>query len=159
MEQARPSLGRWPTGLTASAFAWGVTLMGAAILLPVSGSESSSASVSSSGGHLATATHSATSTLLQANGYWVLIPTGIPALIAAIVWMALRRRRSHGSRTSGYLVWSSIGLLAAFCLLAILSIGVFVIPVAVALAVAASLTPAGAPLGAGRGTAIGHPCA
>lgn len=97
--------------------------------------------------------HSETSTLVQDNGYWVLIPVAVPVLLAAVVWMALRRRRSHGSRASGYLAWSSIGLLAAFCLLAILSIGVFVIPVAVALAVAASLTPAGPPAGAGRGTA------
>jgi hypothetical protein len=44
---------------------------------------------------------------------------------------------------SGGIAWAAIALLAAFCLLAILSIGVFVLPVVVLLAVAAARTPVG----------------
>jgi hypothetical protein len=142
-----PRLGRWAARLIALAVAWGVALMAAALLLPVYGSDSSSGSASSSGGGVVTATHSSTSTPVQENGYWVLIPVAVPLLLAAIVWIALRRKRSRGGRASGYLAWSSIGVLSAFCLLAILSIGVFVVPMAAMLAVAASLTPAGTPPG------------
>ena len=76
----------------------------------------------------------------------MLLAVGIPALIAACVWMALRRKCSHGSRASGALAWTLIGALGVLSVLGILTIGVFIAPVFVLLAIAASLTaPAASP--------------
>jgi hypothetical protein len=83
-------------------------------------------------------------TLVQVNGLRVLIPVAVPAFVAGLVWVALHRKCSRGGRASGYLAWSLVWMLFAFCLVAILSIGWFVIPVAGLLALAASLTPSGA---------------
>jgi uncharacterized membrane protein YhaH (DUF805 family) len=135
---------RWASALTILAVGYGAALIAAAALLPASTGESSSASMSSSGAQVVTATQSTSSTLLQDNGPWVLLAVGMPLLIAIIVAVALRRRRLHSGRSSGYLAWSAIGVLAAFCLLALLSIGVFVAPVVGLLAVATSLMPAAA---------------
>lgn len=109
----------WASGLAGAALGWGLALIGGALLVPVYGSESASA------------------TLVDENGAAVLIPVAVPALIAALVWVALWR----GSRASGYVAWSLIGALGVFCLLAILSIGLFALPVAVLLALAAARAP------------------
>jgi hypothetical protein len=57
------------------------------------------------------------------------------------VWFALRRKCARGSRAGGTVAWVSVALLTAFSLLAILSIGVFALPVAILLACSASLAP------------------
>ena len=131
---------RWASALTVLAIGYAAALIAAAALLPTSTGESTSASMSSSGAQVVTTTHSTSSTLLQDNGPWVLLAAAMPLLVAIIVAIALRRRRSRGGRSSGYLAWSAIGVLAAFCLLALLSVGVFVAPVVGLLAVATSLT-------------------
>ncbi len=132
-----PRRGRWAFGLTALAFAWGTALVAAAFLVPVYSSETASSPFGST-------TASASLTLVQVNGLRVLIPVAVPAVVAAIVWFALHRKCSRGGRASGYLAWSLIAMLFAFCLVAIASIGLLVVPVAGLLARAASLTPSGA---------------
>ena len=82
-------------------------------------------------------------TLVQENGAGVLIPVGIPAVISAAVWLALWRRCTRGGSVSGVVAWTCVSLLVVFCLLALASIGLFVIPVAVLLACATSATPLG----------------
>jgi hypothetical protein len=82
-------------------------------------------------------------TLVQENGSGVLIPVGIPAVISAAVWLALWRRCTRGGSVSGVVAWTCVSLLVVFCLLALASIGLFVIPVAVLLACATSATPLG----------------
>jgi hypothetical protein len=124
-------------GLTVLAFGWGIALVGAALLVPVYSSETASPPFGAT-------TASTSLTLVQVNGLRVLIPVGVPALVAALVWIALHRKCSRGGRASGYLAWSLIWMLFAFCLVAIASIGWFVVPVAGLLARAASLTPSGA---------------
>jgi hypothetical protein len=63
----------------------------------------------------------------------------------ALVWIALRFRCTRGGRAGGVAAWSLIGLLAAFCIVGIASIGLFVAPAALLLAVAAWFTPLGGP--------------
>jgi hypothetical protein len=137
MEQQSSSSrrGRWAFGLTVAAFAWGSALFVAAFVVPIYSSNSSAtgASVSSS-----------PSTLVAVNGLWVLGPVAIPALLAGIVGLALHRKCSRGNRASGRLAWVLTWLLAAFSVLTGFSIGVFVLPLAVLLLGAASLTPSGA---------------
>lgn len=117
------SPGRYAFLLTVAALLWSVGLLGAALLLPTYGS----------------------ATLVDENGVRVLLPVVVPAVISVVVWLALWRKCSRGGRLAGWVAWAFIALLVGFCVLAILSIGVFVAPVAVLLASAASRTPSGSP--------------
>ncbi len=124
--------------LTGAAFLWSVFLVITALVLPVYGSTESSAGPGAVGSMPGTS-----STLVGVNGTEVLVVVGLPALLTVFVWLALRDRFTHGRRASGYIAWTLVGLLAAGCLVAVLSIGLFVLPVALLLASAASLTPSG----------------
>jgi hypothetical protein len=136
MEQQSSRGGRWAFGLTVLAFAWGIALLVVAFVFPMYGSSTASAPSGVS-------VPSASSTLVGVNGLGMLVPVGLPTLIAAVVWFALHRKCSRGSRPSSYVAWWLIWLLIAFCLVAIASIGMFVLPVAAFLAGAALLTPSG----------------
>lgn len=89
----------------------------------------------------AVTTHSS-STLVGENGLGILLVLAVPTIVTVLVWLALHDKCSHGRRRSGYVAWGLIGVLSAFCLLGVLSIGIFVLPVALLLASAARLTPA-----------------
>jgi hypothetical protein len=123
--------GRWAFGLTVTAFAWALALVVAAFVVPVYEGEAAGSGWSSD----------TSATLIGENGLGALVPVALPTVVTAIVWLALHRKRSHGSRGGGRVAWVLIGLLALFCLLAILSIGVLVAPVAGLLACAARVTP------------------
>jgi hypothetical protein len=123
---------------TVGAFVWGAALVGAAFVVPVYGSSTTSPAFGPP--HA-----SASSTLVQVNGLRILIPVAAPAVIAAVVWVALHRKCSHGGRASGFVAWSLIWVLFAGCFVAIASVGLFVAPAAGLLARAASLTPSGGP--------------
>jgi hypothetical protein len=126
--------GRLVVRLTVTAFVWSVGLVIAAVLVPV---YSGHTETSSSGLTITTAT------LVEENGWWVLLPVAVPAAICVVVGAALRRKWTSGGRWSGRVAWVAIGTLAISALLAILSIGIFVVPVALLLAIAAVLTPEG----------------
>jgi hypothetical protein len=115
------SVGRRAFALTVLAFMWSIGLLAAALFAPEYGS----------------------ATLVDENGARVLVPVGIPAVISAVVWLALRRKCTRGGSVSGVVAWTCVSLLAVFSLLALPSIGMFVLPVAVLLAWAASVTPPG----------------
>jgi hypothetical protein len=140
MEQPSSARGRWAFRLTALAFAWGMALLVAAFVLPVYGTSVSAPSGASP--------VSAPSTLVGVNGLGVLVPVGLPALFAAVIWFALHRKCSRGSRASDWVASALIVLLAGFCVVAIASIGLLVAPLVALLAGARSLTPAGARPGA-----------
>lgn len=131
--------GRRALALTLLAVAWGVALIVLAVVLPVY-----SASETTSSGQTSAA---ASQTLVQVNGVGVLAPVALPALFAALVWFALHRKCSRGGRGAEYLAWTVIGLLFALSMLAAASIGMFVVPMALLLACAAMLTPAGGDAG------------
>lgn len=128
--------GRQAFWLTGAAFLWSAVLVGAAFLVPVYGSSSTASSGAQSSGAL---------TLVAVNGLGVLIPVAVPLLIAALVWVALHRKCSRGGRVGGYVAWTCIAVLGAFCVVALFSIGIFIVPVVVLLACAASRTPSGSP--------------
>jgi hypothetical protein len=128
--EADPHRGRWAFGLTLTAFGYALALVVAAFVAPV---------YSTSSG-----TGSGTETLVGENGLGVLVPVAAPAAVTALVWLALHRKCSRGSRGGAVMASVLVALLAAFCLLAALTIGVFVLPVALLLGVATTLTPTGA---------------
>lgn len=118
------------------AFVWAAGLIMAAVLVPVY----QSSNVSSSGSGTSTS-----ATLVAVNGWGVLLVAGAPLAATLVTWYALRWRR--GRQGAGLLAWVVIGLLVGFNVLAMLSIGVFLIPVTLALVIACSThgsKPAGA---------------
>lgn len=112
---------------------WSLGLVIAALILPVYNGETISNSIGVS---------FTTETLVAGKGAWVLVPVAVPLVICGVVALALRRRRSGTGQRSSLVAWSAVGLLAAFGLYTILSIGAFIIPVALLLAGGIALTPA-----------------
>jgi hypothetical protein len=119
--------GRYQRIALASALAWAAGLVMAAALVPVY----QSSSVSSSG-----AVVNGSATLVGVNGWGVLLLAGAPLAAALVIWYALWGRR--GRQGAGILAWVVTALLIGFNVLAMLSIGVFLIPVTLALVVACS---------------------
>ncbi|MGA8719282.1 MAG: hypothetical protein WB557_14850 [Solirubrobacteraceae bacterium] len=126
--------GRQAFWLTAGALASGAGLIVGAFVVPVYSRETASAPSGVVHGLPG-------QTLIQVNGVNVLFVIGAPVAIAALVWIALHHQCSRGGAVSGYLAWTLIAILGAGCVLGILSVGVFMMPVAVLLACAAALTP------------------
>ncbi|MFL5909137.1 MAG: hypothetical protein ACJ768_00985 [Gaiellaceae bacterium] len=125
--------GRRAFGLTVAAFAWSLVLVAAALVVPVY----SGTTQSGSGPRISTS-----ATLVDVNGTQALLVIAVPALLTAIAGIALHRRCTRGSRQATRLAWVAVYVLAAFGILGAASIGLFVLPVAVLLAAAATLTPA-----------------
>jgi hypothetical protein len=73
-------------------------------------------------------------TLVEENGPGVMLVVAVPLVAAAIVGLVLGRRRAM--RGAGPVAWTCAGLLAGFNLLALASIGLFILPVTVCLLVA-----------------------
>lgn len=74
-----------------------------------------------------------TATLVQVNGLGVLVPILIPLVVTLLVALLVRR----GSSVVEYVTaWVITLVLCGLCVLAILSIGLFVVPVALCLVVA-----------------------
>ena len=116
-------LGRVPAVALLVAAIYAAGLVVAAFVLPAYDSDSSS----SSGG-----TSQASETLVDVNGLGVALVLAVPLLVTLAVGCALALR----SRWSLPIAWTLTGLLAAANLLAMLSVGIFVLPVTAALVLA-----------------------
>lgn len=86
-------------------------------------------------------------TLIEENGRGVLLVMSMPAVVSAAAWIALWRRCTRGGRVSEYVAWGCVGVLTVLSLVGILTVGVFVLPVALMLALAAAWAPSGSPPG------------
>jgi hypothetical protein len=82
-----------------------------------------------------------TKTLVEVNGPSVLFPVGVPLAAALGVAGLLRVRSRTGSEGAMIAAWVQIGLVTAFALISMFSIGGFVLPSAVLLAAAALTAP------------------
>lgn len=80
-------------------------------------------------------------TLVGENGAWLLGLMGVPAALGLIAWIGLRRKCSGRGSEDAKLAWIPISLLLAFSIIGGFSVGVFVLPAALALVVAGALTP------------------
>lgn len=111
-------------GIVALLFAgvYSLALIVAGFLVPAYSTQSSSTSGAVSHG---------SDTLVAVNGPGVVIVLGIPLFLSLAVGAAL----VPGHRWALPLAWTLTGLLAVFNVVALLSIGVFVIPVTAALVV------------------------
>jgi lysylphosphatidylglycerol synthetase-like protein (DUF2156 family) len=125
--------------LIAAALVWSLGLVLAALLVPAYDGQT----VTSSRGLSLT-----TATLVQVHGAKALILAAIPTVASIVVGLAVYRRRAAGERWTEIAAWTTVGALAVVALLGILSIGAFMIPVVILLALSVRLVPppqAGAP--------------
>jgi hypothetical protein len=113
-------MGRTRSIAMAVALAWSAAVMVGAFVVPVYSTDGSAGPGSA--------------TLVGENGGWVAGLVSIPLVVTLFVGEALWKRRD--AQTAGPVAWTMTGLLIAFNLLAILSIGMFVLPVTIALVVA-----------------------
>ena len=107
------------------ALAWGLGMVIAAFVAPVY----HSSGVSTTG-----AMTDGSATLVAVNGWRALLVAAAP-LAAALATGGVLWRRA-GRPGGGFIAWTVVGLLGVFNVLAMASIGVFVLPVTIALIVA-----------------------
>ena len=107
---------------------WSLALVVAVLTLPVYSGETTT---SDSTG--ATTTTATSATLVAENGWWGLVVAGIPLVVCLVVRTLLLGPVGRAARVAAAVV---VALLGLGNLLAMLSIGIFVLPVTVALAVA-----------------------
>jgi len=146
MSQNEVGRGRQAFWLTVAALVWSAALVGAAVWFPAY----SSSSASSAGTHL-----SGSLTLVEVNGLWALVPMGVPLIVVVLAWAALHRKCSRGSRVAGYVASALVAVLVAGCLVALASVGLFIVPVAALLAGAVVITPSGSSRSGGLTAATG----
>jgi hypothetical protein len=118
-------LGRAERAALVIALLWGTGLIAAALLVPVYSSAGAPGSGTVTGG---------SATLVGVNGWTALLVASAPLAGTAVAGYALWRRA--GTDGAGVLAWAVVALLAVFTLAGILTIGVLVLPVTIALAVA-----------------------
>lgn len=119
---ATPAFRRWRRGeivALAVALGWSVALIVVVVVVPVyTWQESSSTNVVTGD----------SATLVEVNGTGVLLTVAVPLVLSAAVVGALWLRGNR--RGGGPLAWVCAGLCVAFTLVAMLSIGPLVVPVA-----------------------------
>ena len=134
---ARVAARRWALGvrLILIAFVWSLELVLTGLLLPTYASDRAS--------QLNGVTLTS-STLLQSKGGWAMTLVTIPAGGAAVVLMLLRARRYDGAEWRLRVAWAVVAALAVESLLGILTVGAYLLPVPILLALAVRLvSPAG----------------
>ena len=133
MNAVETRLGRVPAVALLAASAYGVALVVAAFVAPVYETDSSS----SSG-----LTSPASDTLVGQNGLGAAVVIAVPLLLTLAVGCALWLGSHRGALP---VAWTLTGLLAAGNLLAMMSVGVFVLPVTAALVLACAKSRRAAP--------------
>jgi len=122
----------WQLATLSVALVWSIGLLVAAVTLPAYQGVTVSATGASS---------TSTATLVEVNGRGVLALVAIP--LAAVVLVAGSSafrgwRRRDGA---GPFAWTVVGLLGAFAFLAMMTIGIFILPVVALLAIACATAP------------------
>ena len=127
---SRLSRGQWIA--LAGGFGWSVLLLIGAYVLPVYQGE---VSTQSSNGRVHSRDTSAT--LVEMNGSGALMAVAVPLAATLLVMLALLAQ--DPGQNAGPLAWTLVVLLSGFNLLAMLSIGIFLLPTTVCLLVACGL--------------------
>lgn len=122
---------QWAVRLTAAAGVCSLGLLLAALLLPTYSGNTTSDGV-------ATLTQE---TLVQSQGLWALLVVAVPLIASGVVATALVRRRRDDARWAAPVAWSAVGALAVVAVLAITSVGGFMLFVAVLLALGVRVAP------------------
>ena len=130
---ARLAERRWwlAVRMTTVASVWSLGLVLAALLVPALDGDTTSAGV-------ATLTEQ---TLVQNQGVWALALVIVPLIACGVVAAAMVYRRREDARWALPAAWSAIGVLAVVALLAITSVGAFMVPAVALLAMSVRLAP------------------
>ncbi len=126
MSAARTSLGRVTSTALIVAGVWSLVIIAAGFFLPVYATESASTGEVVHGSR----------TIVGVNGWVAIIVVCVPLLATLLVWGALVLRVRYDTRAAAPVAWLLVGMLAVFTLMTIVSIGVAVVPVTLALVVA-----------------------
>ena len=121
----------------ALAAAWSAVLVVLAVVLH----GGATAVLHSGTGAAPSTTTTAGSTLIQENGLKVLIPISVPLVAAAVVAYGLRRRRRRALPGAGPVSWGVTIAAGTACLVGLLTVGPYMVPVAVFLVLACSRAP------------------
>jgi hypothetical protein len=120
-----------------------LALLVLALVVPVYATESQSATVDGGPAEVVRGT----ATLVSVNGYGALVVVAVPLVVTLLVGLLLRR----GSTIVEYVAaWAITLLYGGLCVLALLSIGMFLAPVALALVVACATARLDRALAVGR---------
>lgn len=125
----------WERTLLGIAVLWASALPILALLLPVYSGESVEMS-----GDGTTVTAASSATMVQVDGWQVLITMSVPLVVAVLVTVLLSIRTRRAWPLA--LAWTAAGLLALATLLAMLSVGLFVVPVTACLIAACTIRTA-----------------
>lgn len=120
-----------------AAVAWGVVLLAAAFVAPVYRGTSMTVPCA---GCPAVETQE-TRTLVEVNGPRVLLPVAVPLLGALTVGTLLLIRGATGSAAASFAAWLVVVVLGVFVLLAMFSVGTYMLPSVALLVVAALFAP------------------
>jgi hypothetical protein len=134
--------GRAAFALSLLAALWGALLVAGALTLPVYSGAGSSMSCTSAGVCSTTSASNESATLVGENGTTALAVVAAPLAAALLCALLLHRRCARGSRAALVAAWALVGALGAFALVALLTVGLLVVPVVALLAGSAALTPA-----------------
>jgi hypothetical protein len=130
----RPPL---PFVLSTGAVAWSAALVAVAYLAPAYSVESETGSCTAAG-HCTSQTAHTTATLVEMNGDVVLVIIAVLAGIAALGWLGLHRYCARGTRLGLIVGWSAAIAITGFSLI---SFGIYTVPMAIMMIVAAAMTP------------------
>ena len=78
--------------------------------------------------------------LIQVNGAKVLLPVSAPLAIVALVVLGLSLARRRSARWASIVSWVLAGLLDCLALVGMLTIGIFILPVAIAVTAACAMS-------------------
>lgn len=133
---------RWGRGTTialAVAALWSMVLLVLALFAPAYGTASTGSSEPVTGGPLSpddpTVVTTSTLSLVEANGWWALVVVSVPLALTFTVGGLLWTRTRPGRVAA----WVVAVVLLGLCLLAAMSVGLFMVPAAVALLAACAL--------------------
>ena len=122
---------------------WSVALIVLALVAPAYQTGSDSATMAPDGTTTITTGTTGTATMVQVNGIWVVLLLCIPLAVTGLVALLLR----FADRTEARIgAWALTLLLCGFCVLGLMSVGLFIAPIAAALVVACVAVRPGAPL-------------
>jgi hypothetical protein len=124
--------------LSAGAVGWSVLLLAAAFFYPVYGT-ATEVSVGAAPPELP-------DTIVGVNGYGALIPMTIPLVLCVVVFFALRRACTTHSERARSVALTLACVLGFFALISGFSIGLFVVPAALAAILATVVTPVDRPV-------------
>jgi hypothetical protein len=118
--------GRWALLLNAFAILWSLLLLVGALAIPTYDEQTTSAH--------------RTITLVAENGAWILLPLAIPLLLTGAAGWLLHSPNIRNSGRARSIAWVLTGVLLAFCVISIASVGLFLAPAALAMLGAMLLT-------------------